>query len=88
MTKYCGAELKLHDILKSLCFRNSSSSTDPEDEMTVHQYVGKWESVTPFAANQSAAKTNDKNTAGQTGMVMLQVWLLEIHINRNHLEVQ
>ena len=54
---------------------NSASSTDPEDEMTVHQYVGKWESVTPFAANQSAAKTNDKNTAGQTGMVMLQVRL-------------
>ena len=61
-------------------FSNSGSSTDPEDEMTVHQYVGKWESVTPFAANQSSTKNNDKNTAGQTGMVMLQVRVLILGI--------
>ena len=49
-----------------------STSSDPDDEMTVQQYVGKWESVTPFAANQAPIKTAD-NHAGQTGMVMLQV---------------
>ena len=52
---------------------NHSTSTDADDEMTVHQYVGKWESVTPFAANPTTARESDKNVAGQTGMVMLQV---------------
>ena len=51
---------------------NSFSGTTSEDEMTVHQYVGKWESVTPFAANQSVA-ASDKAAPGGTGMVMLQV---------------
>ncbi|XP_063678873.1 adenylate cyclase type 5-like isoform X3 [Bolinopsis microptera] len=64
---------------KEVLTNGNSGSTDPEDEMTVHQYVGKWESVTPFAANQSTTKTNDKNTAGQTGMVMLQVGLFPMH---------
>lgn len=51
-------------------------SKPADDEMTVQQYVGKWEAVTPFAASSSTKSTAKKESGpqlGATGMVMLQV---------------